>query len=89
MVNYADGGGVARATKIVVTGGATVAKLIAAWGSGTFWDGLEIAPAVVNGVDAMTMRRGGELIGVVTAAGSAGRIDEVMWRVNPGKLAAV
>jgi RNA polymerase sigma-70 factor (ECF subfamily) len=89
VVNYADGGGVARATKIVVTGGATVAKLIAAWGSGTFWDGIEVAPTVVNGVDAMTMRRDGELIGVVTVAGSAGRIDEVMWMVNPGKLSAV
>ncbi|MFC0435655.1 sigma-70 family RNA polymerase sigma factor [Kutzneria buriramensis] len=89
VVNYADGGGVARAAKVVVTGVTTVAKLVAAWGSGTFWDGIEVATTVVNGVYAMTMRRGGELIGVVTVAGSAGRIDEVMWMVNPGKLTAV
>jgi RNA polymerase sigma-70 factor (ECF subfamily) len=80
---------VARATRIVVTGGESVAKLIAAWGSGTFWDGIEVAPTVVNGIDAMTMRRDGELIGVVTVTGSAGRVDEVMWMVNPGKLSAV
>ena len=89
VVSYSDGGGVARATKVVVTGAAAVAKLVRAWGSSDFWDGLETVLVTVNGTNAMVLKRNGETIGVITVAGSADGIDQVLWVINPAKLAAV
>ncbi|GAA3430849.1 sigma-70 family RNA polymerase sigma factor [Kutzneria kofuensis] len=89
VVSYSDGGGVARATKVVVTGAEQVAKLIRAWGSGPFWTGLDTVLATLNGAPAMVLKRAGETIGVVTVTGSADGIDQVMWVINPAKLTAV
>jgi RNA polymerase sigma-70 factor (ECF subfamily) len=89
VVSYSDGGGVARATKIVVTGAAAVAKLVRAWSGGDFWDGVQTAVATLNGASAMLLKRDGTTFGVVTVVGSSDGIDQVMWILNPAKLAAV
>jgi RNA polymerase sigma-70 factor (ECF subfamily) len=88
VVSYSDGGGVARATKYVVTGAESVAKLVRAWGSSDFWDGLEMELAVLNGAPGMVLKKAGETVGVVAVDG-ANRIDQVMWVINPAKLTAV
>ena len=88
VVSYSDGGGVARATKYVVTGAEAVAKLVRAWGSSDFWDGLEMELAVLNGAPGMVLKKAGETVGVVAVDGSS-RIDQVMWVINPAKLTAV
>jgi RNA polymerase sigma factor (sigma-70 family) len=88
VVSYSDGGGVARATKYVVTGAGAVAKLVRAWGSSDFWDGLEMELAVLNGAPGMVLKKAGATVGVVTVDGAT-RIDQVMWVINPQKLTAV
>jgi RNA polymerase sigma factor (sigma-70 family) len=88
VVSYSDGGGVARATKYLVTGAEPVAKLIRAWGSSTFWDGLEMELATLNNAPAMVLKKAGETVGVVTVTG-ASQIDQVMWVINPAKLTTV
>ena len=88
VMSYSDGGGVARATKLVVTGAAAVAKLIRAY-AGNYWEGVEVSLATVNGGNAMRLRRDGVTFGVVTVAASADGIDQVLWMLNPEKLAAV
>ncbi|MFC0540752.1 sigma-70 family RNA polymerase sigma factor [Kutzneria chonburiensis] len=88
VVSYSDGGGVARATKYVVTGAVAVAKLVRAWGSSDFWDGLEMELAVLNGAPGMVLKKAGETVGVVAVDGAT-HIDQVMWVINPQKLTAV
>jgi RNA polymerase sigma factor (sigma-70 family) len=88
VVSYSDGGGVARATRYVVTGAESVAKLIRAWGSSTFWHGMEMELATLNNAPAMVLSKAGETVGVVVVDG-ASRIDQVMWVINPAKLTAV
>jgi RNA polymerase sigma-70 factor (ECF subfamily) len=88
VVSYSDGGGVARATRYVVTGAESVAKLIRAWGSSTFWQGMEMELATLNNAPAMVLSKAGETVGVVVVDG-ASRIDKVMWVINPAKLTAV
>jgi RNA polymerase sigma-70 factor (ECF subfamily) len=87
VMSYSDGGGVARATKLVVTGAAAVAKLIRAY-AGNYWEGVEVSLATVNGTNAMRLRRDCVTFGVVTVAASADGIDQVLWMLNPEKLAA-
>jgi len=87
VVSYADGGGVARASRIPVHGATTVAKYVRAFAD-RFWVGVEVSPVTVNGLDAMVLRRDGDAFAVVTVAVSAEGIDQVFWMMNPGKLAA-
>jgi hypothetical protein len=35
------------------------------------------------------LRRDGELLGVVTVNASSAGIDQVLWMMNPGKIAAM
>ena len=88
VVSYSDGGGVARATKFVVTGAAAVAKLIRAY-AGNYWEGVVVSPTTVNGTNAMRLQRDGVTFGVVTVVAGADGIDQVLWMLNPEKLAAV
>jgi RNA polymerase sigma-70 factor (ECF subfamily) len=85
VVSHSDGGGVARATKYVVTGADAVSRLIRAW-STTFWGDVLTVPATVNGAEALLLQRDGETIGVVAVHSSAEGIDQVMWVLNPAKL---
>ncbi|MEA5360666.1 RNA polymerase sigma-70 factor [Amycolatopsis sp., V23-08] len=87
VVSYSDGGGVARASRIPVRGAATVAKYVRAFAN-RFWVGVEVAPVVVNGLDAVVLRRDDVAFAVLTVAASEEGIDQVFWMMNPAKLAA-
>lgn len=88
VVSCSDGGGVARASRVPVHGATTVAKYVRAFAE-RFWVGVEVAPVVVNGLDAVVLRRAGVAFAVLTVAASAEGIDQVFWMMNPAKLAAV
>jgi hypothetical protein len=87
VVSYSDGGGVARASRIPVHGAMTVAKYVRAFAD-RFWAGVAVAPSVVNGAHAVQLSRDGKVFAVLTVTASAEGIDQVLWMMNPGKLAA-
>ncbi len=86
-VSYSDGGGVVRASRIPVVGGATIARYVRAFAD-RFWVGVSLSAASINGEDAVVLRRAGQVIAVVTVAASDDGIDQVLWLMNPEKLAA-
>lgn len=87
VISYSDGGGTVRASRIPVRGATTVAKYVRAF-AGHFWTGVTVTPAVINGAHAMLLSRDGEVFTVLTVTASADGIDQVLWMMNPGKLAA-
>ncbi|WP_370962813.1 RNA polymerase sigma-70 factor [Amycolatopsis sp. cg9] len=87
VISYSDGGGAARASRIPVRGAATVAKYVRAFAD-RFWAGVSVTPALVNGTHAMLLSRDGEVFTVLTVTASGEGIDQVLWMMNPGKLAA-
>ncbi len=88
VISYSDGGGAARASRIPVRGATTVAKYVRAFAT-RFWAGVSVTPAFVNGAHAMLLSRDGEVFTVLTVTASDEGIDQVLWMMNPGKLAAV
>jgi hypothetical protein len=50
--------------------------------------GVSLSAASSNGEDAVVLRRAGQVIAVVTVAASDDGIDQVLWLMNPEKLAA-
>ncbi|WP_448003219.1 RNA polymerase sigma-70 factor [Agromyces bauzanensis] len=88
VVSYSDGGGMVRASKFPVHGRVTVAKYIRAFHT-HFWNGVEVTEADVNGQPSMLLSREGTTFAVLTVVASAGAIDQVLWLMNPNKLAAV
>ncbi|WP_430645048.1 RNA polymerase sigma-70 factor [Agromyces sp. GXS1127] len=88
VVSYSDGGGVVRASKFPVRGRTTVAKFVRAFHV-HFWAGVETIEADVNGEPSVVLRKDGETFAVLTVVASAGAIDQVLWMMNPEKLAGV
>jgi RNA polymerase sigma-70 factor (ECF subfamily) len=88
VTSYADGGGVARAARVPLHGARTVAKVVRAFAD-WYWEGVEVVPVHVNGQHSVLLRRAGAAFGVITISASAEGIDQVLWMVNPAKLAAV
>jgi hypothetical protein len=88
VVSYSDSGGLARAARMPLHGATTVAKVVRAY-SGTFLAGVEVSWVHVNGQHAALLARDGVPFTVVTVTASADGIDQVLWMLNPGKLAGV
>ncbi|MBE1469625.1 RNA polymerase sigma-70 factor [Kibdelosporangium phytohabitans] len=88
VVSYSDGGGVARASKIPVVGRDRVSRYVRAFAD-RFWAGIDIAWVRVNGQEGALLTVNGERYGLVTVTASDEGIDQVMWLLNPHKLAAV
>jgi RNA polymerase sigma-70 factor (ECF subfamily) len=88
VVSYSDSGGLARAARMPLHGATTVAKVIRAY-SGTFLAGVDVSWVLVNGQHAALLARNGVPFTVVTVTASADGIDQVLWMLNPGKLAGV
>jgi RNA polymerase sigma-70 factor, ECF subfamily len=84
-ISYSDGGGVARASRVPVVGGARVAKFIAAFPA-AFWRGGELTWVEANGQPSLRLSRDGDVIVVMTITASAAGIDQVVWMMNPAKL---
>ncbi len=89
VISYADGGGVTRqAARVPLYGAQTVAKVIKAFAA-NFWTDMKVTPMVINGQYAMRLEQAGGLFGVVAIDASATGINQILWMVNPAKLAAV
>ncbi len=88
VVSYSDGGGVVRASKFPVRGRETVAKFVRAFHT-HFWDGVSVTETVANGQPAVVLSKDGTTMAVLTVVASADGIDQVLWMMNPHKLAAV
>ncbi|MGW4487310.1 RNA polymerase sigma factor SigJ [Amycolatopsis sp. NPDC004368] len=87
VVSYSDGGGVARAARSAIHGGATLAKVIRAY-QPFFWTGAEIVYTHVNGALSAVLTRDGTVFGVLTLTTTDDGIDQILWMLNPGKLTA-
>ncbi|WP_329059965.1 RNA polymerase sigma-70 factor [Amycolatopsis sp. NBC_01480] len=88
VVSYSDGGGVVRASRIPVHGAQTVAKYLRAFAS-RFWAGVDVSWVEANGGPGALLRRDGEAIAMVTVTASADGIEQLLWVMNPAKLAAI
>ncbi|MFD8491760.1 sigma-70 family RNA polymerase sigma factor [Amycolatopsis sp. NPDC059657] len=87
VVSYADSNGVARAARMPIHGAVKLAKVIHAWGS-DFWSGADISWVEANGQTGLLLKRDGVTSALVTVTTSEHGIDQVLWMLNPGKLAA-
>ena len=87
VVSYSDGGGVVTAARIPVLGRARVAKFISSFSS-HFWAGVTLSPMQTNGQPSVLISRGDTLLALVSIEASDQGIGQIMWVMNPTKLAA-
>lgn len=87
VVSYADSNGAVRmASKVPLFGLPVVAKVIVAYAH-SFWEGVDVTFTEVNGLPAAVLRKDGQPYGVVSISTSENGIDQVLWLMNPEKLA--
>lgn len=87
VVSSSDGGGVVRnVSRFPVSGRSTVAKFVRAFAQ-RLWSGVEARPIDVNGEAAIALDRDGDTFAVMAVAASERGIDEILWIMNPAKLA--
>ena len=87
-VSTSDGGGAVRAALAPIRGRAKVAKFIASFAS-HWWTGATITWVEANGNVAALLFREGRAYALVSADASATEIDQIMWVINPAKLASI
>ena len=87
VVSYSDSNGAVRAAGRPLFGAAALAKIFAAWAPG-FWAGAEVSYVDANGLSAVRLRKDENTYAIITVTASEEGIDQVMWLVNPEKLAA-
>jgi RNA polymerase sigma-70 factor (TIGR02957 family) len=87
VVSYSDGGGIVRASRFPVVGRDRVSKYVTAFAV-RFWAGVDVAFVEANGQGSALLSRDGVAFAVVTVAASDRGIDQVLWMMNPEKLAA-
>jgi RNA polymerase sigma-70 factor (ECF subfamily) len=88
VVSYSDGGGLVRVSKFPVVGRERVAKFIRAFHT-HFWGGVDITAADTNGQPSVLLSKDGTTFAVLTVVAGARGIDQVLWMMNPQKLAGV
>ncbi|MCX2949160.1 RNA polymerase sigma-70 factor [Lentzea sp. NEAU-D7] len=87
VVSWSDSNGAIRAAGRPLVGAATLAKIISGWAP-SFWAGAEASYVEANGLAAVRLRKDDGTYAVITVTASAEGIDQVLWLVNPEKLAA-
>jgi RNA polymerase sigma-70 factor (TIGR02957 family) len=87
VASVSDGNGAKHIARKVVAGASRVATFIAAFSS-WYWDGVDVRWVTANGRPAAVLRRGDTVLGMVTIDASADGIEQVLWMMNPEKLAA-
>lgn len=87
-VSTSDGGGAVRAALAPIRGRAKVAKFIASFAS-HWWTGATITWVEANGSLAALVSREGRAYGLVSGDASAAEIEQIMWVINPAKLASI
>ena len=86
-VSISDGGGAVRAALVPVRSRMKVAKFIASFAS-HWWEGATVTWVEANGSVAAMVTREGRIVAVVSAEVSGGEIGQLMWVLNPAKLAS-
>ncbi|MGI8329307.1 RNA polymerase sigma-70 factor [Actinomadura scrupuli] len=86
VVSYSDGGGAVRAARIPVIGRTRVAKVVKAFAP-SFWPGATVAWVEANGQPGVLVSHGETVVALVTISASAEGIDQILWVMNPAKLA--
>jgi RNA polymerase sigma-70 factor (ECF subfamily) len=87
-VSTSDGGGAVRAALAPIRGRAKVAKFVASFAS-HWWTGATITWVEANGSVAALVSREGRAYGLISAVASAAEINQIMWMINPAKLASM
>lgn len=87
VTSVSDGNGAKHIARKIVVGAERVARFIGAF-SDWYWDGVTFETVTANGRGAVVLRRGAELLGMVTIDASADGIDQVLWQMNPAKFGA-
>jgi RNA polymerase sigma-70 factor (ECF subfamily) len=88
VTSVSDSNGMARAARRPVTGLARVVRFLNDI-SASFWDDIEVQWANTNGRTSAVVRRGGAVRAMLTVSATADGIDQVLWMMNPEKIAAV
>lgn len=88
VTSYSDGGGRARAATVPVLGRERVAKFFAGH-SEKYWPGAEITMIDANGQASALITREGVAVALATIDVSSDGIDQIMWIMNPEKLASI
>lgn len=87
-VSISDGGGAVRAALMPIRGRTKVAKFIASFAS-HWWTGTTTTWVEANGRFAALVSREGQACALVSADASATEIEQMMWVLNPAKLASI
>ena len=88
VTSLSDGNGATRVSRRPVVGIVRVAKYITAIAT-WFWDGMDVQWVTANGQTSAVLVRNGDVFGVLTVTASTEGIDQLLWMVNPAKIAAV
>jgi RNA polymerase sigma-70 factor (ECF subfamily) len=88
VVSYTDGNGVRQAARIPVVGRGRVAAFVSSF-SGHFWVGAEFRFIEVNGQRSAMASRDGVDYAMLSIVASDEGIDQVLWVMNPEKLARI
>ncbi|WP_239115596.1 RNA polymerase sigma-70 factor [Planotetraspora kaengkrachanensis] len=89
VVNYSDGGGTVRnVSRIPVFGRTRVAKFMRAFAP-RFWPDKTIEPIEANGHPGALIWQGDTLVAFVTVNASEEGIHQLLWVMNPAKLARI
>jgi RNA polymerase sigma-70 factor (ECF subfamily) len=88
VVSITDGGGTIGAARVPVLGRERVAKFIATVSS-RIWAELTLTPIQVNGRSSVLMERDGAIFALLSVDVSPQGIGQIMWVMNPEKLAAI
>ncbi|MBB2940375.1 RNA polymerase sigma-70 factor (ECF subfamily) [Actinoplanes lutulentus] len=88
VTSLSDGNGAHQVSRYPVDGASKIARFlttISSW----YWEGLTIRWAETNGRTAAVLEKDGAVQAVLTVSGTDDGIDQVLWMMNPEKLAAV
>ncbi|GAA4468742.1 RNA polymerase sigma-70 factor [Phytohabitans houttuyneae] len=88
VTSLSDGNGAYQVSRRPVVGVPRVSRFLATI-SGWFWDGVEVRWVSANGQAAAVLSREGTTLAVLTVSACAEGVDQVLWMVNPAKLAAI
>jgi RNA polymerase sigma-70 factor (ECF subfamily) len=88
-VSYTDGGGVVhRTARRPILGRETLVRFlrgVSEW----FWDDVEVRAIEANGRESALLLREGKVFAVLTVTVAAATISQIIWVMNPAKLAGV
>lgn len=87
-VSISDGGGAVRAALAPIRGRTKIARFVASFAS-HWWTGATITWVEANGKVAALVSREGRAYALVSAETSDAGIEQIMWMMNPAKLASI